>query len=110
MTRDDKRRAAVWTKVRAICATLEGVVERASHGNPAFRAGKRQSPFVVLDVYRGASCLWVKVDPGRRAALLADSRFFPSPYDPRQQALCCTLDGANVSQFKSLIYDSYSAV
>jgi predicted DNA-binding protein (MmcQ/YjbR family) len=86
------------------------VVEGLSFGNPTFRAGRKKRAFLVLDRYRGQDCLWFRVDPGRRDELLADPRFFPAPYDPRQTALCRTLTHPNWRQIIALIKYSYSSV
>jgi hypothetical protein len=105
-----RRRAQVWRRVRKICATLDGAVEASSFGHPAFRAGRRLRPFVVLDHYGGQSCLWFRVDPGRRGELLADPAFFPAPYDRRETALCRRVVGIKWGVVKSLILYSYSSV
>jgi hypothetical protein len=76
-------------KLRAICAGLTPCEEALSYGNPAFKRGKKL--FAILDRYKGQSCLWVLVDPVRRDDQLAVEGWFPSPYDPRQLALCCPL-------------------
>ena len=106
----DKRRNNILARLRRLCLKMEGVSAAASFGNPAFRAGKKQRPFVVLDHYKGADCLWLKVDPFRRDELLADPRFFASPYDPRAEALCRTLSRLNWRQLESLVRDSYRIV
>lgn len=107
---DEKVRATVWAWVRSVCDKLDGAVEAPSFGNPAFRVGVKRRPFVVLDIYRGESCLWVRVDPGRRSDLLADPAYFPAPYDRTGVALCRRLPGLRRREFKSLILYSYVVV
>jgi predicted DNA-binding protein (MmcQ/YjbR family) len=100
--------AAVLARLRKICLALPETSEGLSFGNVAFRAGKR--PFVVLDRYKGVDCIFLYVDPHRRAALLKDKRFFRAPYDPREQGLCRTLDKIEWREMTSLILDSYRRV
>ena len=83
--------ASVITRLRKLCLHLPETTEGASFGNLAFRAGKR--PFVVLDHYKGADCIFFYVDHGRRDALLKDKRFFKAPYDPREQNLALLVNG-----------------
>jgi len=101
-------RDAVATRLRKLCADLPEVSEGVSHGNLAWRAGKR--PFVVLDHYKGADCIFLYVDPGKRRELLKDKRFFPAPYDPREKGLCRSLEKINWTQMKGLVLYSYKSV
>lgn len=105
-----RRREQAWRRVRKICATLDGAVEAPSFGHLAFRAGRKHRPFVVLDHYGGQSCLWFRVDPGRRGDLLADPAFFPAPYDRHETALCRRIVGIKWGVVKSLILYSYLSV
>ncbi len=100
--------ASVMTRLRKLCLRLPEATEGASFGNPAFRAGKR--PFVVLDHYKGADCIFFYVDHGRRDALLKDQRFFKAPYDPREKGLCRTFEKIDWRQIESLILESYRHV
>ena len=105
-----RRREHVWRRVRTVCASLDGAGEAPSFGHPAFRAGRKLRPLVVLDHYRGQSCPWVRVDPGRRNELLADPAFFPAPYDKHETALFRKIVGIKWGYFKSLTLFSYSSV
>jgi predicted DNA-binding protein (MmcQ/YjbR family) len=91
--------------LRKICADLLGAVETLTFGNPTFKAGKKS--FAVLDSYKGVDCLWVRVDPGRRAELLNKPGWFKSPYDPREQALCWDLRDVDWDTVEALVRDSY---
>jgi len=100
--------AAVLNRLRKLCLALPETSEGVSFGNVAFRAGKR--PFVVLDRYKGVECIFFYVDPGRRADLLKDKRYFKAPYDPREQGLCRTLDKIDWAEMKGLVIGSYRHV
>ncbi|MDX2143720.1 MAG: MmcQ/YjbR family DNA-binding protein [Rhodospirillaceae bacterium] len=101
-------RERVLARLRKICAALPDVVEKPSFGNPAFRAGTR--PFVVLDRYKRTDCIFIYVDPGRREELLANDAFFKAPYDPREKALCRTLEKIDWREMQALIGESYRLV
>jgi hypothetical protein len=92
-------------KLRALCAGLDDCQESLSYGNPAFKRGK--TPFAILDRYKGASCLWLLVDPVLRDDQLAVKGWFASPYDPRQTALCCALESVDWDHVGDLIRSSH---
>jgi predicted DNA-binding protein (MmcQ/YjbR family) len=92
--------------LRRICATLPDCAETVSFGNPAFRRGAKA--FAVLDRYKGRACLWVRVSPARRGALLSQEGWFASPYDPHETALCCRLDALDWGAAPELIEASYA--
>jgi predicted DNA-binding protein (MmcQ/YjbR family) len=102
------KKDAVANRLRKICLKLPEVTEGVSFGNIAFRAGKR--PFVVLDHYKGADCIFLYVDPGQRETLLKDQRFFAAPYDPKEKGLCRSFAAIDWRQMKSLILFSYRSV
>jgi hypothetical protein len=94
--------------LRGICANLPDVTEGLSFGNPTFKvAGKS---FAVLDSYKGTDCLWLRIDPGRRSEMLAESGWFKAPYDRREEALCWNLETVDWAIATSLIGDSYRMV
>ena len=98
-------RPDVLARLREICLGLPSVTEASSYGNPAFKAfGKT---FVVLDHYRGSDCVWVLCDPERRAETLSAAGFFPSPYDPRQKAVCGEPDVIDWAVMSDLIRESH---
>jgi hypothetical protein len=88
-------------KLRLICRDLAPCEEASSYGNPAFMRGKK--PFVILDRYRGQACLWLLIDPAVRDQQLLEAGWFPSPYDPRQLALCCALGSLDWTAAASLV-------
>lgn len=77
------RGADLEERVRAVCLALPGATERASHGAPAFFAGKQ---FLVLwpDGHhdRGVPHLWYAAPPGAQDELVRSEpdRFFRPPY------------------------------
>ncbi len=84
------------TRVRTICLALPGASERASHGSPAFFAGKQ---FVMLwpEGHHGNAFphLWCAAPPGSQAALIAAApdRFFRPPYVGARGWIGVRLDG-----------------
>lgn len=92
-------------KLRALCAGLSPCEEASSYGNPAFKRGKK--PFAILDRYKGQSCLWLLVDPVLRDEQLKQEGWFPSPYDPRQLALCCPIDKVDWSVTGPLVASAH---
>ena len=93
-------------RVRTLCVNYPDCAETLTYGNPTFkRAGKA---FVVLDRYKGLSCLWLLVDPVLRDDQLTVDGWFASPYDPRQAALCCRLDKLEWAVLGPLIDASYA--
>lgn len=92
-------------KVRSTLAPLDGVEETATHGNPTFKVGGKA--FAVLDLYEGRDCLWMLVDPVERQDRLCMPGWFPSPYDPRETALCCWLDAVDWRRAKAFLRGSY---
>jgi hypothetical protein len=93
-------------RLRRACADWGGVSEAPSFGHPALRV--RGVPFAVLDRYRGHACLWLRVAPPERAALLATHGWFPAPYDPRQGALCVRLEAIDWRRIRPLLRISYA--
>jgi hypothetical protein len=86
----------VEARVRALCLTFPGATERASHGAPAFFAGKQ---FVMLwpDGHHGNDFphLWCAAPPGAQAALMAaqPERIFRPPYVGSRGWIGVRLDG-----------------
>ena len=100
-----EQEAAALDRLRAICRDLAPCEEALSYGNPAFKRGK--APFVILDRYKGAACLWLLVDPVLRDEQLQQPGWFASPYDPRQRALCCPLDALDWSAVGPLVASAH---
>ena len=90
------RGADLEERVRAICLALPGCTERASHGAPAFFAG-RQFVAVWADGHHDVRTphLWCAAPPGAQAELLASEpdRFFRPPYVGGRGWIGVRLDG-----------------
>jgi len=93
-------------KVRQLCQKFADCEETTSYGNPTFKRGRKN--FLVLDRYKGRSCLWLLVDPVNRDDQLTVEGWFASPYDPRETALCCDLAKLDWSSVGTLIDASYA--
>ena len=99
--------AKTWlAKLKRWTAALPGVDCTTTFGNPTFKVKGRA--FLVLDRYRDTDCLWLRVAPVRRATLVAQPGWFPSPYDPKRQALCVALDSIDGRTIRSLVRASYA--
>jgi predicted DNA-binding protein (MmcQ/YjbR family) len=77
-------------KLRTICLALPEANEIETWGHPTFRAGK--AAFAVLDEYGGAPSLALRVGLDRQEELLADDRFFETPYSARHGWVSLQLD------------------
>ena len=93
-------------RLRRLCAAWNGLEENLSFGHPTFRVGG--APFAVLDRYDDSDCLWLKVPPDARAALLASPGWFAAPYDPRRTALCVRLDAIDWRRIRAHVRVSYA--
>jgi hypothetical protein len=88
---------SVEERVRAICLSLPGATERASHGSPAFFATKQ---FVMLwpDGHHDHDFphLWCAAPPGAQQRLVGDGsgRHFRPPYVGHRGWIGVRLDGA----------------
>ena len=91
--------------LRVLTAGWAGVEERTSFDNPCLRVGK--SPFAVVDRYNDADCLFLKVEPELRLALLAKPGWFAAPYDPHARGLCCALENFDPAEVEPLVRASY---
>ena len=92
--------------VRAAVRTLADVEESLTFGNPTFLVNQRA--FAVFDRYQGRDCLWLRVAAADREGLLKRRGWFPSPYDPHQTALCCTLEQFDWGALRPLLHASYN--
>jgi hypothetical protein len=105
---------AVETKVRAFCLSLPGVVEKTSHGAPAFFAGRQ---FVMLWP-RGHHDhefphLWCAAPAGAQEAFVGSDpgRYFRPPYVGGRGWLGVRLDGAvDWESVEMLCEDAYRTV
>jgi hypothetical protein len=70
-------------RVRTICTELPGTVEKLSHGEPTFFAGKRVYAMFANNHHNdGHIAVWIPVPPGAQAMLIEASpaKFFRPPY------------------------------
>lgn len=70
-------------RLRALCLALPDVVERASHGEPAwFVGGRRQLATYAHRHHDDRVALWCAAPPGAQEAFVArdPERFFRPPY------------------------------
>jgi hypothetical protein len=96
-------------KLRAICLALPEVNEVETWGNPTFRAGK--SAFAVLDEYGRSLCLAVRVGLDRQEELVADSRFFETPYSARYGWVSLRFDSqTDWEEVRALALEGYRCV
>jgi predicted DNA-binding protein (MmcQ/YjbR family) len=93
-------------KLRAFCLALPEANEVETWGNPTFRAGK--AAFAVLDEYGGALCLAARVGLDRQEELLADPRYFETPYAARHGWVSLRLDAqTDWDEVKNLAVEGY---
>lgn len=69
-------------RLRDFALSLPETSEVPSWGHPNFRAGKRT--FAVYEIYHGRPCIAVKLPRPDGEVLLADPRFFSTPYLGKQ--------------------------
>ena len=70
-------------RVRAICLALPATVERPSHGEPTFFAGKKVFAMFANNHHGdGRIAVWIPVPPGAQEMLIdaAPAKFFKPPY------------------------------
>jgi hypothetical protein len=101
-------------RVRALCLGLAGTTERASHGRPAFFAGKR-SFVMFMDNHHhdGRLALWCAAAAGVQAAVVgADpERYFVPPYVGHRGWVGVRLDrGLEWDAVAGVIEDAHEAV
>jgi predicted DNA-binding protein (MmcQ/YjbR family) len=102
---DSNERTAL-SRLRRVTDRLPQSREALSFGHPAFEVLSKA--YAVLDRYEGAGCLWLRVDPMEREALLVRPGWFPSPHDPGRAALCCRIDALDWRRAGRLIRMSYA--
>ena len=96
---------AALVELRGVCLAMPGVTETLSYGNPAFKMGK--TAFAVLDIYRGATCVWLLCGSPAREALLAREGFFEAPYDKAKAAVCGSVAGLDWADFAPVVRGAY---
>jgi hypothetical protein len=101
-------------RVRALCLGLAGTTERASHGRPAFFAGKR-SFVMFMDNHHhdGRLALWCAAAAGVQAAVVGaePERHFVPPYVGHRGWVGVRLDrGLEWDAVAGVIEDAHEAV
>src|SRR5205823_7700531 len=93
-------------QVRAICLELPEAREVEAWGHPTFRAGKKM--FAGFGEQDGVLSLGLKMSFERQDELLADGRFFPTPYAARQGWVSLKIDGkADWDEVGRLLREAY---
>ena len=103
-------------RVRGICLALPEVVERDSHGSPAyFVRGKRGFVHLMVDGHHDAGFpqMWCAAGPGVQQELIASDpgRFFRPPYVGHRGWLGVRLDrDPDWAEIAEVCTDAYRAV
>jgi len=95
--------------VRLICLDLPEVREVKAWGHPTFRAGKKM--FAAFGEGEEGLTIGPKVGFHRQDELLADGRFFPTPYTARQGGVSLRIDGkTDWDEVRGLVHEAYRQV
>lgn len=96
-------------KLRSVCLALPEANEVETWGNPTFRGGK--SAFAVLNEYDGSPCVAVRVGLDRQQELVAEPRYFETPYAARHGWVSLRLDAqTDWDEVRALALESYRNV
>jgi hypothetical protein len=103
---------SIETRVRSLCLGLPGVVEKVSHGAPAFFAGRQ---FVMLwpegHHDNGFPHLWCAAPTGAQETFVESDRYFRPPYVGGRGWLGVHLDGdVDWDEVEMLCEDAYRTV
>jgi predicted DNA-binding protein (MmcQ/YjbR family) len=95
--------------VRTLCLALPEASEVEAWGHPTFRAGKKL--FAAFGEDAGVVSVGLKVGHDRQEGLLADDRFFPTPYAARQGWVSLRIDGTtDWDEVRGLVQEAYRQV
>jgi len=102
-------------RVRAACLALPEVVERPSHGAPAFFVRSKVTFVTVMDDHHGDGrlALWCAAPVGAQEELVAanPARFFRPPYVGHRGWLGVRIDGRpDWTEIGEIIEDAYRVV
>jgi predicted DNA-binding protein (MmcQ/YjbR family) len=96
-------------KIRALCLALPETHEVEAWGHPTFRAGKKM--FAAFGEDAGDLTIGLKVGHERQEELLAEARFYPTPYAARQGWVSLHIDGkTDWDELHGLIGEAYRQV
>lgn len=106
--------ASIETRVRALCLGLPGVVERTSHGAPAFFAGRQFVMFWPKGHHdHDFAHLWCAAPKGAQEAFVESNpgRYFRPPYVGGRGWIGVHLDGVvDWDEVEMLCADAYRTV
>jgi predicted DNA-binding protein (MmcQ/YjbR family) len=96
-------------QLRSLCLALPGTCEVEAWEHPTFRAGKKM--FAGFGDHYGTLALGLKVGHDRQEELLADDRFFPTPYAAHQGWVSLRIDaGTDWQEVAGLVREAYRQV
>lgn len=96
-------------RLRSACLVLPEAQEVEAWGHPTFRAGKKM--FAGFGEHDGELSLGLNVGFERQDELLADDRFFPTPYAARLGWVSLRLRGkTNWKEVEALLREAYRRV
>lgn len=107
--------ASQLARVRALCRQLPGVVERPSHGSPAFLIDGKHVLAYFLDNHHGDGrlALWCAAPDGAQAMLVDNNPdgYFVPPYVGHRGWLGVRLDrGLHWDELDGIAEDAYAVV
>lgn len=100
-------------RVRRICKTMLGCIEKLSHGEPTFFVGKKVfTMFANNHHHDGHIAVWVPAPPGVQAALVktAPETFFRPPYVGVRGWVGIELDKISDEELASHIREAWGMV
>jgi len=100
---------------RKLCLALPEVVERPSHGSPAWFVRGKKTFVMYLDHHHGVDwiALWCAAPPGVQAQLVAEEpdRFFLPPYVGHRGWIGVRLDvDLDTDELAGIVEDAYRQV
>ena len=100
-------------RVRRICASIPGTVEKVSHGEPTFFTPKRVFVMFANNHHDdGHVAVWIPAAPGAQAALIeeAPNVYFRPPYVGVSGWVGVELEGVDDEQLGALIREAFRVV
>ena len=100
-------------RVRRICASIPGTVEKVSHGEPTFFTPKRVFVMFANNHHDdGHVAVWIPAAPGVQAALIeeAPNVYFRPPYVGVSGWVGVELAGVDDEQLGALIREAFRVV
>jgi predicted DNA-binding protein (MmcQ/YjbR family) len=95
--------------LRKLCLALPGVEERMSWGHPNWFT--KRGMFAAIGEYKGEVSIGLNFAPEEQALLIADSRFFVTPYVGKKGWTSLRVTGAiDAKLLKGLVLKAHSRV